>query len=555
MRMIQTLMKYQQSVDRLINEGVFPEMTMFDLALATKFERSSRFDDSACRRMIEHAATDGTLDVLQAVPGPWRETKTEEEQIELINLIFRAFIAGSEHALIAKWQEQYGDKGLGSNIVIPRLQPRGTGTSRANYLIARVIVADPDDAARVARVHIRKEGNFTGLLYDSLIATTDNDHWKKQRHALMEAFLPKSTLAEIMPVSQARAKHCAARMAKLAAQGPVDVSDFLLHEAQAQLQMALLGTTEEMMERTNEDVRAAFMGDLEHGKIGVLGSAMKGLMEHAATNKDLALPGDGRPVKGPLSRSVQASDLPAADDYGNMLLILFAGHDTTGHTMTWLLFELARHPELLREVQQETDAFMRRLGGRDPRYQDLSHGLELLDRCVTESLRLWPAVANGTYRQLQFADGIRGLGGEEIMLPKGTAVQVINWSRHRNAELWGADVNEFNPKRAFEPGEIARVGGPGAATNPQSDRFSPFAHNPRSCLGKNFASWRCGSSSPSCCTTSTSPWPRPTTSWARTSRPRPPRRSPSEASTAAPWAPWTSSGASGTPGASAPSTP
>merc|ERR1711908_128096 len=27
----------------------------------------------------------------------------------------------------------------------------------------------------------------------------------------------------------------------------------------------------------------------------------------------------------------------------------------------------------------------------------------------------------------------------------------------------------------------------GAATTPQSDRFSPFAHNPRSCLGKNFA--------------------------------------------------------------------
>jgi len=39
------------------------------------------------------------------------------------------------------------------------------------------------------------------------------------------------------------------------------------------------------------------------------------------------------------------------------LLQLFAGHDTTGHTMTWLLFELARHPDIQAEVQQEADAF------------------------------------------------------------------------------------------------------------------------------------------------------------------------------------------------------
>lgn len=66
-------------------------------------------------------------------------------------------------------------------------------------------------------------------------------------------------------------------------------------------------------------------------------------------------------------------------------------------------------------------------------------------------------------------------------------MQVVNWSRHRNEKLWGADANTFNPKRDFLPGEVARVGRPCAAQTPQSDRFSPFAHNPRSCLGKNFA--------------------------------------------------------------------
>merc|ERR1712137_761522 len=60
-------------------------------------------------------------------------------------------------------------------------------------------------------------------------------------------------------------------------------------------------------------------------------------------------------------------------------------------------------------------------------------------------------------------------------------------SRHRNKDLWGEDADHFNPRRHFEPEELARVGGPMAATNPASKRFSPFAHGPRSCLGRNFA--------------------------------------------------------------------
>merc|ERR1712110_586754 len=96
-------------------------------------------------------------------------------------------------------------------------------------------------------------------------------------------------------------------------------------------------------------------------------------------------------------------------------------------------------------------------------------------------------VPNGTFRQLQYGDTIKGKNGEEVMLPKGTNVMITNWQRHRNEALWGPDANQFNPDRSFQTGEIARVGSPTAAMNPQSARFSPFAHNPRSCLGKNFA--------------------------------------------------------------------
>ena len=120
------------------------------------------------------------------------------------------------------------------------------------------------------------------------------------------------------------------------------------------------------------------------------------------------------------------------------------------------------------------------------RYEDLQH-LPLLDRCITETLRLWPAVASGTFRQLQFADHLTGPKQKPVTLPTGSLVQIVNWSRHRNPALWGTDVDVFNPSRHFEAEELTHVGCPMAARNPQSERFSPFAHNPRSCLGKNFA--------------------------------------------------------------------
>ena len=54
-----------------------------------------------------------------------------------------------------------------------------------------------------------------------------------------------------------------------------------------------------------------------------------------------------------------------------------------------------------------------------------------MTQCITETLRLWPALANGTYRELEKDEKIKGHDGSEITLPKGTYCQIINWTRHR----------------------------------------------------------------------------------------------------------------------------
>ena len=61
--------------------------------------------------------------------------------------------------------------------------------------------------------------------------------------------------------------------------------------------------------------------------------------------------------------------------------------------------------------------------------------LDLVFKSWAETLRLWPAVPNGTFRELQYDDYIIGSDGEEVRLPKGTYVQINNWCRHRSKDI------------------------------------------------------------------------------------------------------------------------
>jgi cytochrome P450 len=194
-----------------------------------------------------------------------------------------------------------------------------------------------------------------------------------------------------------------------------------------------------------------------------------------------------------LDEKTQAS-LNAQTDFGNAFIFAFAGHDTTGHTLTWLTYELAKRPEMQQRVVDEVDAFWEKYGDRpigtgEPNsveFVEFMKASPFLTKCITETLRLWPVVPNGTFRQLSHDDYVKGKGGEKVLLPKGTFVQVTTVGRHRDKELWGDDVDEFNPDREWQDDELwhDQVY---AARNPHSPRFSPFTHTPRDCIGKNFA--------------------------------------------------------------------
>ncbi len=351
-----------------------------------------------------------------------------------------------------------------SNVCIPLLHHWNSDIT----IEPLVMISHPDDVERICQTHITKAPVFTKFLYNSLISTTDNDEWKQQRDEMNMAFIPSLSLKRVFPISMKQASQCVFHLRELSSNGTrsVNMSEFFLYETLAQLQVSMFGFSEEFQNTTNSKIRQAFTGEN---------------IDYLNTYVPLALD-KLQDAKGPLHKyfGKMKDDL---QDYGNLLIFTFAGHDTTGHTLTWLLYELCSHPEYQQTLIQEIDTYWS--NHETPTYDSFKE-LPFMTRCITEILRLWPALANGTWRQLETDETIHDLNGKPICVPKGTYCQIMNWSRHRNKELWGDDVNVFNPYRKYEDSEIWAHEG-FATYNVSSSRYSPFTYGPRNCIGKNFS--------------------------------------------------------------------
>ena len=79
-----------------------------------------------------------------------------------------------------------------------------------------------------------------------------------------------------------------------------------------------------------------------------------------------------------------------------MLMMVIAGHDTTGYTIAWILIEVAGHPKVYEKIKDE----MRRIipvGSKSVEITTIG-SLEYLDYVIKEGLRLRPSSAVGAGR-------------------------------------------------------------------------------------------------------------------------------------------------------------
>ncbi|MGH2883579.1 MAG: cytochrome P450, partial [Solirubrobacteraceae bacterium] len=180
----------------------------------------------------------------------------------------------------------------------------------------------------------------------------------------------------------------------------------------------------------------------------------------------------GDPGRGVLGLLLSASDdaglpLPAPVVRDQAVTLLFAGHDTTTTTFTFLLHELGRSAPAREAVEHELD---RVLGVRNPTPAELDGvALPVLERTLKETLRCYPAAWVGPRRATRDVT----LGG--LPVPAEIGVQYSSWATHHLPQLY-PDPFRFDPDRFLPEREAALPRG----------AYIPFGGGSRMCLGKRF---------------------------------------------------------------------
>jgi cytochrome P450 len=137
--------------------------------------------------------------------------------------------------------------------------------------------------------------------------------------------------------------------------------------------------------------------------------------------------------------------LPTDQIRDEVLTLLFAGHDTTTSTMSFLVRELARQPELL---------------------DDPGVSVRML---IDETLRMYPPAYIGPRRS------IAPFAFDGVPVPGRAHIHYCSWASHHLPDVW-PDPSRFDPYR-FTPERKAAI---------EKGAYVPFGGGSRTCIGMRF---------------------------------------------------------------------
>ncbi|MEV6387779.1 cytochrome P450 [Nocardia xishanensis] len=168
-----------------------------------------------------------------------------------------------------------------------------------------------------------------------------------------------------------------------------------------------------------------------------------------------------------LIRARDEDGAPLTDKHVHDELVNFlvGGTEAIGMTATWLLYELARNPEVERALHAELDEV---LGGRPAEFTDLPR-LDLTKRLVLETLRRY-----SPWLTVRHVPAGYELGGHA--LPEGAMLFVCPIAVHRDPRVH-ADPDRFDPDRWL----------PEAMEGMSRGAHIPFGMGARQCPGNVFA--------------------------------------------------------------------
>jgi cytochrome P450 len=322
-------------------------------------------------------------------------------------------------------------------------------------------------------------GDLIPLIGDGLL-TIDEDYHDRARAIMLPAFHRRQLTAAVA----AMAAETEAAIAGLPRSGVVDLYDWMRNLAMRIAMRALLGL------HPDEAGRGAAAAEHFERALGFYGTdfqlrflrgpgspwrkllASRRALDEIVFGEIAAARADLDPERMDIlslligARGEGGEAFADREVRDQVMTLMFAGHDTSTSTVSFMMHELGRHPEVVARLCEEQD---RVLGGATPTVEALEGEMPYLDMVLDEVLRLYPPAWIGPRRAVREFE----FGGYTV--PKGAYVNYCSWASHRIPEVF-PDPEAFVPERFTRERKAALPRG----------AYVPFGGGQRVCIGKRF---------------------------------------------------------------------
>ena len=470
----------------------------YDCASGVKVE-----DEDICLRRFSVLVNDGKVLVDRAEVEAWAAERREAETGNEQSLLTPEQLPGPKglpllgnlhqikvdkfHLIMEDWYRQFGDLyqfKLGSDRAVAIADPG---------MVQKILQARPEKFSRMDGIRLTiEEMGIEGLF------SAEGEQWRRHRHYAKHAFDVRH-LRDFFPVMNAVTRRLNRRWQQLAEQGSsMDVQqEMMRYTVDITTNLAFgydMNTLDEEGDRIQTHLERIFpmiafrafmpVRYWNHLKLPADRTLEKSLVELRAAIDHLIENARRQLVENPdlkerpqnLLQALLAAqsegdvELSDLEIYGNVFTFLLAGEDTTANSIAWMMYFMAKYPEIQRKMQAEADSVLGEVASVTD-YDEI-RDLRYIEAVAHETMRCKPVA---TFLALQ---ALTDVTINQLQIPKGTPVFVLLRPKGMEEGEF-ADAAEFKPERwlDYSPRD-----------NPHHRKsFLPFGGGPRLCPGRSLA--------------------------------------------------------------------
>ncbi|HEY8157904.1 MAG TPA: cytochrome P450 [Methylobacter sp.] len=372
---------------------------------------------------------------------------------------------------LCNWQRDYGDLASFS------LATRHFYLISHPKLIEQALIKQSDI---FVKMYDPKKPTGLALVLGQGLVTSQGELWQKQRR-LMQPVFQRSNLASLHSQIVTAGSHLLARWRLLGDGAQVNLADEMMQVTLEVITQTMFSTS--VLDKI-ERIAPALDMLLRYAAKSVMNPLRMPLFIPTQANREFKAASavvddviygiiEQRRTQTAVHNDLLDMLLNASDDSGSFMsdkqirdevtTIFSAGHETTANLLSWTLYLLARHPDVLAKLRQELDTLLQ---GKVPTAEDLQQ-LVYTRAVLNESMRFRPPVGI-LMRKITKDTEIDGYS-----LKQGRLAMFSIYNIHHHPDFW-PQPERFDPER-FLSDENRRFS------------FMPFGTGERICIGNHFA--------------------------------------------------------------------